>query len=94
MEVMAQAAAACAVLALLGGALWWLRTRGYAIPATTRRSGRRLESVERVSLGPQQMLHLVKFGNRALLVSTSAAGCRLLKTCDWRETGPSEDAGR
>jgi flagellar biogenesis protein FliO len=94
MEVMAQAAAACAVLALLGGALWWLRARGYAIPASSRRGGRRLESVERVSLGPQQMLHLVKLGDRALLVATSAAGCRLLKTCDWRETSPPEEARR
>ena len=91
MDVMEQAAAVGAVLALLGGALWWLRQRGYAVPPVGRRIGaRRMECVERVALGPQQALHLVRLGDRALLVASSPAGCALLHNLAWRETAPAE----
>jgi flagellar biosynthetic protein FliO len=68
------------VLALLGLALWWLRRRGYAALTPTRRPGRKMESIERLPLGPQHTLHLVRIGGTALLVACSPAGCALLQS--------------
>lgn len=79
METLQQMAAVAAVLGLLGGTLWWLRRRGLAsLPFPARRSGRGLESVGRLALGPQHVLHLVRYQNRVLLLATSPAGCSLL----------------
>jgi flagellar biosynthetic protein FliO len=87
MEVMQQVAAVGAVLVLLGATLWWLRRRGYAVSTVgRRRDTRRLQCVERVALGPQQTLHLVRLGDRALLVGFSPAGCTLLDNSAWRES--------
>ena len=80
------------VLALLAGALWFLRRRGFAVAAVGRRGGmRRLESIERVALGPQQTLHLLRLGDRALLVAASPAGCALLQEIAWKDlAAPAE----
>ena len=68
MELFSQFAAVSAVLGLLGATLWWLRRRGIAGFAAVPRAGRRrVECLERVPLGPQQKLHLVRFGETALL---------------------------
>jgi flagellar biosynthetic protein FliO len=81
MEVMGQMAAVAVVLSLLGATLWALRRRGFAGLNLARRSGgRRMECVERLSLGPQQVLHLVRMGKVELLVASSPAGCSLLKS--------------
>ncbi|HWF09014.1 MAG TPA: flagellar biosynthetic protein FliO [Bryobacteraceae bacterium] len=68
------------VMALLGGALAVLRKRGVVSfdsrAASTR--GRRMVVVERVALGPQHALHLVKAGGRLLLVATAPGSCQLL----------------
>ncbi|HUI77692.1 MAG TPA: flagellar biosynthetic protein FliO [Bryobacteraceae bacterium] len=86
MEMVGQLAAVAAVLALAAASSWWLRKRGLASPLEPRKgAGRRLESVGRLPLGPQQTLHLVRFGERALLVASSPAGCVLLQSVDWRE---------
>jgi flagellar biosynthetic protein FliO len=80
MDVMSQVAAVAGVLGLLGGALWWLRHRGLATVAFGRkRSRRRLELVERLPLGPQHSLHLVRLGETLLLVAASPGGCRLIE---------------
>jgi flagellar biosynthetic protein FliO len=68
------------VLGLLAATLWWLRRRGYAAVMPGRRTGRRLESIERLPLGPQHTLHLVRIGGTALLVACSPAGCVLLQS--------------
>ena len=68
------------VLGLLGLALWWLRRRGYAAVMPSRRAGRKMESIERLALGPQHTLHLVRIGGTALLVACSPAGCALLQS--------------
>ena len=81
MEVLQQISAVAGVLLLLGGTLWWLRRRGVATISLRRGgSARRMECLERVALGPQQTLHLVRVGDRALLVAASAAGCSLLQS--------------
>ena len=74
------------VLCLLGATLWWLRRRGYAAPGPGRK-GRRLESLERVPLGPQHSLHLVRIGRALAVVSCSPGGCALLQTLPGDENG-------
>lgn len=90
METIQQVGAVTLVLALLLLTLWWLRKRGIAGPVQgsflNRRPGaRRLESVERLPLGPQQALYLVRLGGAALLISSSPSGCALLHRVEWRE---------
>ena len=80
MDFIQQMAAAGAVLALLAATLWWLRSKGFAgvLPAR-RTAGRRLECLERLALGPQHTLHLVRLGETALLVASTPAGCTLVE---------------
>ena len=90
METIQQAGAVTLVLTLLLLTLWWLRKRGIAGSTQgsmlMRKPGaRRLESVERLPLGPQHALHLVRLGGAALLISSSASGCSLLHRAEWRE---------
>lgn len=86
MEIVGQFTAVVAVLALATAISWWLRRRGFSGSLLPRKAaGRRLESVGRLPLGPQQTLHLVRLGERALLVASSPSGCALLETMPWRE---------
>jgi len=72
------------VLGLLGGALYWLRTKGLArfngkgLSGFGRQSGRRMQAIERLSLTPQHSLHLVSVGGRTLLVAVSPGGCAVV----------------
>jgi flagellar biosynthetic protein FliO len=81
MELVQEFAAVGAVLSLLAATLWWLRRRGLAglIPPK-RDAGRRLECLERLSLGPQHTLHLVRVGDMALLLASTPAGCALIQS--------------
>jgi flagellar biogenesis protein FliO len=97
METASQALAVVAVLGLLAGALWFLRSRGLARfgPASLRRRGR-LASVERLPLTPQHSLHLVRFGQKAILLAVSPSGCTLVETAPWQsvqEIEPPERGG-
>lgn len=95
MDIFQQTAAVVFVLALLAAALFLLRRRGYAVPSVGRKNGaRRLECLERLALGPQQTLHLVRLGDRALLVAASPAGCSLLQDMAWRDLAASVEAPR
>ncbi len=79
-------AAVGAVLGLMGLTLWWLRRRGLTSALPLRRSGaRRLEALDRLALGPQQALHLVRVGGRVLLVASSPSGCSLFGRFAWKE---------
>ena len=71
---------AAIVLGLLGAALWWLRRRGYATVLPGRRADRKLQSIERLPLGPQHTLYLVRIAGTVLLVACSPAGCALLQS--------------
>jgi flagellar biosynthetic protein FliO len=86
MELLQQLASAAAVIALFAACLWWLRRRGMAAVWRPRRAaGRRLQTVERLPLGPQHTLHLIRMGERALIVACSPGGCCLLAERAWHE---------
>jgi flagellar biogenesis protein FliO len=93
MELIQQTGAVVAVLALLLLTLWWLRKRGLTGVTLGRKTAvRRLESLERLPLGPQHALHLVRLGESALLISSSAAGCALIHRAAWQEIDGSKAA--
>jgi len=95
MDGIGQMGAVAAVLGLLGVTLWWLRRRGVAIPAVGRtRSHRKLELIERLPLGPQHSLHLVRLGETMLLVAASPGGCRLIERRLAAGGGGGEQAAR
>jgi flagellar biosynthetic protein FliO len=68
------------VMALLGGALLLLKRRGLAMPRLQSQGARKLEVIERVSLGPHHALHLVRMGERCVLIATAPSSCQLLDT--------------
>jgi flagellar biogenesis protein FliO len=95
MEVFEALAAVAGVLSLLVATLWWLRKRGWAMPATSRRSaGRRLECLERLPLAPQHTLHLVRLGGRVLLLASTPAGCALLESEPLPHNGMKDEEAR
>jgi flagellar biogenesis protein FliO len=94
MEVLQQIAAVLFVLGLLGAALYWSRNRGFVsfgAKAIGRASSRRMKSLERLVLTPQHSLHLVKVGERVMLIAVSPGACSVVDGHDWDLT---EDAGR
>jgi flagellar biogenesis protein FliO len=76
MEYFQQLAAVAGVLIVLVASLGWLRRRGWAASLPKRQ--RELESIERLALGPQHSLHLVRARGQVLLVSASPGGCALI----------------
>jgi hypothetical protein len=48
--------------------------------------------VERLMLGPQHSLHLVRLAGRGLLVGTSPAGCAVLESFEWASLEPESPA--
>jgi flagellar biogenesis protein FliO len=88
MDVIQPLAAIVLVMALLGGALLLLKKRGAAsfhLPGLTGSASRQLEVLERVSLGPQHFLHLVRVRGKILLVATAPTSCQLLEHAVARE---------
>jgi flagellar biosynthetic protein FliO len=82
-DILQPVAAVILVLALLGGVLYVLRKRGIAtfssLPAM-HGSARQMKVVERVALGGQHALHLVRVGERVILVATAPGSCQILET--------------
>jgi flagellar biosynthetic protein FliO len=72
------------VLVVLAGALWLARKYGIAHIAAAgpvrRKAHRQMEVVERLALSGQHSLHLVRVGDRQILMGVSPAGCHVLKT--------------
>ena len=82
MELREQLLAIGMVLAMLCGGLWLLKRKGLAHPSLRRatRSGEpRMELLDRLALSPQHSLHLVRVGQRTVLVGLSPAGCSLFE---------------
>ena len=71
------------VMGVLGAVLVLLRRRGLAqfrLPGLTRTTvARQLELVERIALGPQHALHLVRIGGRSVLIATAPGHCHILE---------------
>jgi flagellar biogenesis protein FliO len=83
MEPLQPMVATLFVLALLAGALFALRKKGAAafrIPRLPSGGGRRLETVERLALGPQHALHLIRIDGRCVLVATAPTSVQLLRS--------------
>lgn len=75
MELFEQFVAVAGVLALLGASLWVLRRKGLSFQ---RGHGtREMEIVERVSLGPQHALSLVRVKGGLVLVGTGPGVCEI-----------------
>ena len=75
MDLFEQFAAIASVLGLLGAALWVLRRKRLLLP---RRCGPKdLEVVERVALGPQHTLALVRVKGGLVLVGTGPGVCEI-----------------
>jgi flagellar biogenesis protein FliO len=71
------------VMALLGGALFLLKKRGAAsfrLPRMSSATPRQLEVIERVTLGPHHALHLVRVGDRRVLVATAPSSCQVIES--------------
>lgn len=64
------------VFLLLAAAVLLLRKRGF--PRLAAGPIRQIEAVERLRLGPNHTLHLIRVGERRLLVATHGTGCTLL----------------
>jgi flagellar biosynthetic protein FliO len=95
MDGIGQFGAVASVLLLLAGTLWWLRRRGIAGVLPARRSqGRKMECLERLALGPQHSLHLVRLGETTLLVASSPGGCALVRSFARQELDTRPENGR
>ena len=93
MEAIREISGVAAVLGLLGAMLWLLRRRGLVVTGPLGRSrSRQLECVERLALGPQHAIHLVRLGDRGLLIACSASGCALVDSFPWREFEEAREA--
>lgn len=93
MEILQQAGAVLIVFALLGALMWLRGRRGtIALPFSrpARRDRRLLESVDRIPLSPSHVLHLIRLGDRSLLVAVDSRGCVLLDARPWAELERSE----
>ncbi len=78
METLQQMVAVGTVLGLLAGALWFLRRRGLAqfrVPGTGRGGARQLQAIERLHLTPQHSLHLVRVGEKTVLLAVGPSVC-------------------
>ena len=81
MDAIQQVLSVLVVLGLLGGALWWLRSKGVAqfVSKAPSGKGKSMKIVERLALTPQHSLHLVRVADRTLLIAASPGGCAILE---------------
>jgi flagellar biogenesis protein FliO len=98
MEGLREAGSVLLVFALLGAVLWALR-RGRSPRLADKRwwprtAGRRpsLQSLERLPLSPQHVLHLVEIDGRRLVVATHPQGCTFLTEKALTQPGLTETA--
>lgn len=74
----------------------WLVARWSKAGWLSRKPGTRmLEVVESRTLAPGQALHLVRVGERGVVLASHGAGCTLIESCRWEEFfGSSPLAGQ
>ena len=93
MDLLQPLAAVGFVLSLLGLTLMFLKKRGAASFRLHRLTGagaRRLETLEKLSLGPQHSLYVVRVDDRSVLIGTGGGSVQIL--CDLREPKISREA--
>lgn len=93
MEMMRELLAAAGVLLLLGAVVLALRRRA----GHPRGRARLLTAVERLPLSPHHSVHLVRLGDRGLLIGVSPSGCAVLERAEWsrfERAAPSAEAPR
>ena len=81
MDIVRQLASVFFVLGLLILVVWILRRRNLVQFRARSSRGRRrrvLESLERLPLSPQHSLHLVRIGDRMVVLAAHSGGCTLL----------------
>jgi flagellar biosynthetic protein FliO len=83
MDAIQPMAAVVLVLSLLAGSLFLLKK--FRLPRRSFGGPRRMEVVERVTLGPHHALHLVRLGDRTMVIATAPSSCQLL--CDSERDG-------
>ncbi len=96
MDFLSPLAAVVLVLGLLCGALLLLRNRGAAsfrLPRLTASGPRSMEVVERVTLGPQHALHLIRISGRSFVIATSPTTCQLLARMEAQMEAQIKEAG-
>jgi len=76
------------VFALLGVLLWIGRRKGLILRASSRPGERRLELIERLSLTANHSVHLLRAGDRTLLVAVHNSGLTIL--CELSPPKPKE----
>ena len=82
--ILRQILAIALVFGLLGLVVWRARRGGAAMFPFRRRSGpaRALESLERLALTPQHVLHVVRVRGREIVVATYPGGLSVVKEGD------------
>jgi len=78
------------VLAGLAGLMWWFRRLAARGPIP----GRHIQVLETVALGPGKCLHLVRLGDRGLLLACGPQRCELI--CELEtvpQAGPAAGTG-
>jgi flagellar biogenesis protein FliO len=86
MEQFEQLFAVAGVLMLLGGVLYFLRSKGmvrFGLKAAGAAKGRQLQSIERLPLTSQHSLHLIRVYGRTVLIAVSPGGCSVLDGSAW-----------
>jgi flagellar biogenesis protein FliO len=78
LEIARQMLSVLGVFALLGALLWVLRGGGFAALRVRGGRPRKIESIERLALTANHSLHLVRIGDREVLLATHPQGCSLL----------------
>ena len=71
------------LLVVVWGGVWGVRGGGGAAPGGPRPPPRRLEAVERLALGPQHGIYLVRVGGRGMVVGVSPQACHVLDSGEW-----------
>ena len=79
MDALPSIAAIGLVLALLGAALFILKQRGIARFAPLAGRAKQLELIDRIALGPQHAIHLVRVGGRSVLIATAPGHCQIFE---------------
>jgi flagellar biogenesis protein FliO len=84
MDLARQVESVILVIGLLAGLLMFGRRKGLVqlvspVGRSRARLPRQLEVVERISLNPNQALHLVRIGDKQLLIATSPGACQLME---------------